>query len=153
MSRMFDIEGVLVAHEEKRAWIMLIVALVVYPVYVVIVLRNAAGGPLVDVPYASTLLWSIGIAIVAHIALDIATSIGTPRAERTKDVRDREIARVGDATGQAFLVIGALAALALALVEADQFWIANVIYLGFVLSAVLGSLTKIAGYREAFQTW
>jgi hypothetical protein len=153
MSRIFDIEGAAVAHEEKRAWIMLIVALVVYPVYVVIVLRDASRGPLVDVTYASTLLWSIGIAIVANTGLDIATSLRTPRAERTKDVRDREIARIGDATGQAFLVIGGLAALALALADADQFWIANVIYLGFVLSGVFGSLTKIAGYHEAFQTW
>jgi hypothetical protein len=142
-----------VAHEEKRAWIMLIVTLVVYPVYVVVVLRDAAGGPLVDVAYASTLLWSIGIAIATNIVLDIATSLGTPRAERTKDVRDREIARIGDATGQAFLVIGAIVALVLALVEADPFWIANVIYLGFVLSAVFGSLTKVAGYHGTFQTW
>jgi hypothetical protein len=37
--------------------------------------------------------------------------------------------------------------------ETDPFWIANVIYLGFVLSAVLGSATKIAGYRGGFQTW
>ena len=141
------------AHQEKRAWIMLVVTLVVYPAYVVIVLRNAAGGPLVDVPYASTLLWSIGIAIAANIVLDIATSLGTPRSEYNADVRDKEIARVGDLTGQSFLVIGALAGMGLAMLEADSFWIANVIYLGFVLSAVLGSLTKIAGYRGGFQTW
>jgi len=141
------------AHQEKRAWIMLVVTLVVYPAYVVIVLRNAAGGPLVDVAYASTLLWSIGIAIAANIALDMATSMGTPRSESKPDVRDREIARVGDLTGQSLLVIGALAGMGLAMLEADSFWIANVIYLGFVLSAVLGSLTKIAGYRGGFQTW
>ena len=141
------------AHQEKRAWIMLVVTLVVYPAYVVIVLRNAAGAPLADVAYASTLLWSIGIAIAANIVLDIATSLGTPRSEYNADVRDKEIARVGDLTGQSLLVIGALAGMGLAMLEADSFWIANVIYLGFVLSAVLGSLTKIAGYRGGFQTW
>jgi hypothetical protein len=141
------------AHEEKRAWIMLVVALVVYAGYVAVVLRNAAGRPLADASYTSTLLWSIGIAIVANIVLDIATSMGTPRSEYKRDVRDREIARVGDLTGQSFLVIGALAGMGLAMLEADSFWIANVIYLGFVLSAVLGSATKIAGYRGGFQTW
>jgi len=141
------------AHQEKRAWIMLVVTLVVYPAYVVIVLRNAAGAPLADVAYASTLLWSIGIAIAANIVLDIATSLGTPRSEYNADVRDKEIARVGDLTGQSLLVIGALAGMGLAMLEADSFWIANVIYLGFVLSAVLGSATKIAGYRGGFQTW
>jgi len=141
------------AHQEKRAWIMLVVTLVVYPAYVVIVLRNAAGAPLADAAYASTLLWSIGIAIAANIVLDIATSMGTPRGEYKADVRDKEIARVGDLTGQSLLVIGALAGMGLALLEADPFWIANVIYLGFVLSAVLGSATKVAGYRGGFQTW
>ena len=97
------------AHQEKRAWIMLVVTLVVYPAYVVIVLRDAAGAPLADVAYASTLLWSIGIAIAANIVLDIATSMGTPRSEYKADVRDREIARIGDLTGQSLLVIGALA--------------------------------------------
>ena len=141
------------AHQEKRAWIMLVVTLVVYPAYVAIVLRKAAGGPLVDVTYASTLLWSIAIAIAANIVLDIVTSLGTPRHEYKPDVRDREIARIGDLTGQSFLVIGALAGMGLAMIEADSFWIANVIYLGFVLSALLGSATKIAGYRGGFQTW
>ena len=35
------------------------------------------------------------------------------------------------------------------MLDIDQFWIANVLYLGFVLSAVLGSLAKIAGYADA----
>ena len=141
------------AHQEKRAWIMLVVTLVVYPAYIVIVLRNAAGAPLADVAYASTLLWSIGIAIAANIVLDIATSMRTPRSEYRADARDKESARVGDLTGQSLLVVGAVAAMALAMLDIDQFWIANVLYLGFVLSAVLGSATKIAGYRGGFQTW
>ena len=141
------------AHQEKRAWIMLVVTLVVYPTYVVVVLRNAAGGPLVDAAYASALLWSIGLAIAANIVIDIATSMRTPRSEYRADARDKEIARVGDLTGQSLLVVGAVAAMALAMLDIDQFWIANVLYLGFVLSAVLGSLAKIAGYRDGFQTW
>jgi hypothetical protein len=30
----------------------------------------------------------------------------------------------------------------------DYFWIANVIYLGFVLSAVAGSVVKLVAYRR-----
>ena len=33
------------------------------------------------------------------------------------------------------------------------FWIANVIYLGFVLSAVVSSILRIALYRGAVQAW
>ena len=141
------------AHQEKRAWIMLVVTVIAYAGYLVVVLRRADGGAVADVAYASALLWSVGLAIVANIVLDVATSIGTPRSEYRMDARDKEIARVGDLTGQSLLVVGAVAAMLLAMLEADQFWIANVLYLGFALSAVLGSLAKIAGYREGFQTW
>ena len=141
------------AHEEKRAWIMLVVTVVAYAAYVVVVLARAGGAPITMTAYVAPLVWSIGLAILANIVLDIATSMGMPRSERRRDTRDKEIARVADLTGQSFLVIGGLAALVLSLVEADWFWISNVLYLGFVLSAVLGSLAKIAGYRDGFQTW
>jgi hypothetical protein len=42
----------------------------------------------------------------------------------------------------------------MALAEWDHFWIANVIYLTFVLSAVVGSVAKIFAYRQGgFQSW
>ena len=141
------------AHQEKRAWIMLVVTVVAYTGYVVVVLRRANGAPLTEVAYAAALIASIVLAIAANIVLDIATSLGTPRSEYKADARDKEIARIGDLTGQSFLVIGALVGMGLAMLDADSFWVANVIYLGFVLSAVLGSATKIAGYRGGFQTW
>ena len=50
-------------------------------------------------------------------------------------------------------MIGGLAGLVLAMVEADWFWIANAIYLGFVLSAMLSSATKIGLYRRGLPTW
>ena len=141
------------AHQEKRAWIMLVVAVVAYAAYVVVVLTRAQGAPITEVAYAAVLIASIVLAIAANIVLDIATSLGTPRSEYKADARDKEIARIGDLTGQSFLVVGALVGMGLAMIDADSFWIANVIYLGFVLSAVLGSATKIAGYRGGFQTW
>jgi hypothetical protein len=46
-----------------------------------------------------------------------------------------------------------VAALLMAMAEWDHFWIANVIYLAFVLSAILGSVAKIVAYRRGFQPW
>ena len=40
------------------------------------------------------------------------------------------------------------APLILAAAEADHFWIANTIYLAFVLSTVTGSVAKIVAYRR-----
>jgi hypothetical protein len=50
-------------------------------------------------------------------------------------------------------VIGAVAGLLLALTEGAYFWIANAIYLGFVLSAVFGSFAKIMLYRKGVPAW
>jgi hypothetical protein len=84
---------------------------------------------------------------------EIAMAVVNPRASRVTDVRDKEIGRLGDHVGQAFGVIGSIAAMLMALAEWNHFWIANVIYLGFVLSAVLGSVTKVVVYRGSFPQW
>ncbi len=140
-------------HIEKRAWIRLVVAVLAYAAYVVAVLRRADGGPLPDVPYTAALLWTVGGAIAASIVAEIGMSIVNPRASRVVDVRDREIGRLGDHTGQAFVVIGAVAAMLMAMAGWDRFWIANVVYLCFVLSAILGGITKIIVYRRSLPEW
>ncbi|MFD5507111.1 hypothetical protein ACFWIB_04965 [Streptomyces sp. NPDC127051] len=142
------------AFQEKRAWIMGVVAIAGYAVYLAVVLGRAGTGvPLPEVAYVVPLLWTVGGAIAASIALSIAAAITSPGEADVKDQRDKEIARLGEYTGQSFLVLGAVTALALSMAEADRFWISNVIYLGFVLSAVLASVVKLAAYRWGFQSW
>ncbi len=118
-----------------------------------IVLSRADGRPLPDVPYAAALLWTVGGAIAASIVAEIALGIVDPSASRARDVRDREIGRLGDHTGHAFVVIGAVAAMLMAMAEWDRFWIANVVYLCFLLSAVLSGISKILMYRGSFPQW
>jgi hypothetical protein len=142
-----------VTHQEKRAWIMLVVSIPAYCVYAGIILSRAGGQPLPQVPYAATLLWTIGASILASIVLEIALGVVNPRASRLKDDRDRQIGRLGDYTGQFFVIIGATAAMLMAMAGWDRFWIANVIYLCFFLSAVLGAATKIIAYRKGFPRW
>ena len=138
------------ALEERRSWAFLVVAVVAYGVYLATVLAGAASAPLVDVDYVPAMLLSIGSAIVAGIVLGIVLGIFTPRRDQPKDVRDRDIAQLGDRVGQSFLVVGGVAALLLAITEAPYFYIANVVYLCFVLSAVLGSVTRVVVYRRGF---
>jgi hypothetical protein len=142
-----------VTHEEKRAWIMLVVSVVAYAIYAVLILGRADGRALADVPYAATLLWTVVAAIVAAILAEIGMAVVNPGASRVKDVRDREIARRGDQIGQAFVVIAAVAAMLMAMAEWDHFWIANVVYLCFTLSAVLGSVAKVGFYRGRLPQW
>ncbi|MEW2136300.1 hypothetical protein AB0892_06770 [Streptomyces sp. NPDC005409] len=141
------------AVEEKRAWIMIVVAIVSYGAYLAVVLGRSGDGPLAQQPYVAALLWTVGASIVASIALHITVAVLSPEEGKTKDQRDREIHHFGEYIGQSFIVIGGVAGLVLAMAEADQFWIANVIYLAFVLSAIVGSMAKVAAYRSGFQPW
>ena len=138
------------AHQEKRAWTMLVVSTVVYAVYVAVILNRAGGHQLTATPYAAALLWTAGAGVVATMVIDMSLGMANPRGSRLKDARDREIGRVGDYTGQSFVIIGATAAMLMAMAGWDRFWIANVIYLCFILSAILGSVTKIIAYRTSF---
>ncbi|MFI1466788.1 hypothetical protein [Streptomyces wuyuanensis] len=141
------------AFEEKRAWVMGVVAVAAYATYLAVVLGRADGVALAEVPYASVLLWSVGAAIAVTIALHIAIALASPGEADVKDERDRAITRFGELTGQSFVVLGGVVALVLAMAEADHFWIANTVYLAFVLSAVLGSVARIGAYRWGFQPW
>jgi hypothetical protein len=41
----------------------------------------------------------------------------------------------------------------MAVADWSPFWIANVIYLGFVLSAVVGGVAKVVVYRAGVPQW
>lgn len=140
-------------HEEKRAWIGLVVAVLGYAAYLAVVLSRVDGRPLPDVPYAAVLLWTVGGAILAAIVAEIVMAAVNPGASRVTDARDREIGRLGDHVGQAFVAIGAVAAMLMAMAGWDHFWIANVIYLFFVLAAIVGGIAKVVVYRRGVPEW
>ncbi|MFI7293921.1 hypothetical protein [Streptomyces sp. NPDC050121] len=141
------------AFEEKRAWILALVTITSYAVYLAVVLGRGGHAPLAHAPYAAALLWTVGAAIAASIALNVIASIVSPEGANLKDQRDGEIHRFGSYIGQSFLVIGGVAGLVLAMARVDQFWIANAIYLAFVLSALLASGAKIVAYRFGLHPW
>ena len=99
-------------------------------------------------PYVAVLLWTCGASIVANTAGRMLAEMARPSDSRRADVRDKEIYRFGEYASRWFLVAGAAAAMLMAMAKWDYFWIANVIYLGFVLWAVGGSALKLAAYRR-----
>jgi hypothetical protein len=141
------------SYEEKNTWMFLAVAVVAYGVYLAVLLSSAAGRPLHEAEYAPAMLSTIGGAIAAGILGSIVISITSGRDAGRADQRDREISRLGEHVGQAFVVLGAVAALVFALLEVDWFWIANVVYLFFVLSAVTGSVARLVAYRRGVPAW
>lgn len=124
--------------EEKRAWVLGPVSILAYVSYLLLIL-------ITDLSYARLLVGTVAGSIVVSIGLHIAVTMRGPH--EPKDERDREIGQFGDRVGQAFLVLGGVVGLILALAQGGYFWIANALYLGFTLSAVFGSVARVCAYR------
>lgn len=136
--------------EEKGTWTYTVIAVVAAVIYFAFVLgqlpQTAAGDIAFQVPLLATIGATIGSSIVAHIVVGIAA----PDDAGKRDQRDSDINRYGEYVGGLVLGIAAVVPLILALAEADHFWIANTIFLAFVLSTTAGSIVKIVAYRRGF---
>ncbi|WP_136053972.1 hypothetical protein [Microbacterium sp. K24] len=139
-------------YEERNAWAGLIISPISMVVYVVLVLHQAAGRPLTDVDWFPLMLWVIGASIVAVIILSIVWGIiagaKDPDGVGRSDIRDRDISRMGGRVEQAFIVIAGLGVIALCAVGADVFWIANTMYAGFAVAALVGGIARVIAYRR-----
>jgi hypothetical protein len=161
MSKKPDIEEVVMSFEEKMTWVSGFVSVLVTGVYFWIVLGRVGSVPVGEIAYQVPMLIAMGAMVVMSIVGAILMSIGTAvSAEITgvgsvkdidrKDERDVHIAQRGDLIGYYVTSAGVLGALALAMLKSDQFWIANAIFAGFMVSSVVGSAYKVFLYRRGF---
>jgi hypothetical protein len=134
------------SYEHRSVWAMLVIAVVGYGVYLSLILSGLDGAPLHEADFVLPMLWTIGGAIVVSIVVHMFLMHPSKREKR--DQRDLEINRFGEFIGHGVLVLGAVIALVVALFELQHFWIANVIYLAFVVSAVVASIAKLVAYRS-----
>jgi len=134
--------------EEKGTWIQAVMVLGVAVVYGWIVMGRAQDAPVEDIAYQAPMLWCIGISVVVSILATIVAAVANPEEADKKDERDREIHRTGEYFGQYLLVLGAVAALGLAMTEQAHFWIAQALFAGFVLQGITSAVVKIRAYRR-----
>ena len=139
------------SYEEKGTWVYLVTSAGGYLVYLVIMAGRLASIPVAEVPYVSVLLWTTGASVLASVIGRTLVETARPSDSRRGDVRDREISRFGEYAARWFVVAGAAAGLVMAMARWEYFWIANVIYLGFVLWAVAGSVMKLVAYRRGLR--
>ena len=138
--------------EERGQWVYLVAIVLTYGAYVAIVLGQVAQTPVADVDYIPVMLFAIGLgialSIVGRIVVEIAGQIREPSDRHDTDVRDRDIGRFGEYFAGTTLGIGMVVPFVLTLAEFEYFWIANAMYLVFVLSALVGSAVKLIAYRR-----
>ena len=138
------------AFEEKSAWIYAAISITFPVIYFAIVLgqlpRVAAGDIQFQVLLLAMVVGAIALTIAAHIVLAVAA----PEDAGKRDQRDKDIYRYGEYVGGLVTSVAAVVPFILTLAEAEHFWIANTLYLAFVLGAASGSIAKIVAYRRGF---
>lgn len=136
------------SYEEKGTWVYLVVTVATYVGYLVVVLGRADGGPLTEVGYVAPMLWAVGISILLVALGRPAFEVLRPSETYRADIRDKDINREGEFIG--FYVLSGLigGVLVLTMLEVDHFWLANAIYLAFVVNAVTSSVVKLVAYRR-----
>ena len=75
--------------EEKGTWVIAIVTVATSVAYAIIVLGRAGPIPLDEVPYVATMLWAIGIGIVASILVRIGVAMVRPRTPTSRTTATR----------------------------------------------------------------
>jgi hypothetical protein len=161
MSKKPDIEEAVMPFEEKFTWVSAVVSAGVAAVYFAFVLGQVRTVPVAEIAYQRQLLIAIGALIALTILGTIAVAIGSAISAQItgsgsvddidrKDERDADINRRGELIGYYVSSAGALGVLALAMLRYDQFWIANALYLSFVVGALVASVAKLVAYRRGF---
>jgi hypothetical protein len=136
------------SYEERGVWAYLFSSAGAYVVYLALVVPKLFHTPVAHVSYlVPLLLTTLGAVIVATVARS-AVEVARPSDSGKPDARDRDIARLGEHAGRWCLIGGSAAGLFMAFSHWDYFWIANVLYLGIVLAAVVGSAFQLVAYRR-----
>jgi hypothetical protein len=155
--------------DEKFTWVSAAVSAGVAAVYFAIVLGQVRTVPVAEIAYQQPLLIAIGslvvLTIVGAIVTAIVTAIGAAVTAEIagegsiedavgdigrSDERDADINRRGELIGYYVSSAGAVGVMALAMLRYDQFWIANALYLSFVLGALVAAVAKLVTYRRGF---
>jgi hypothetical protein len=140
--------------EERAAWAYLMTVVVTTGGYLAVMLPRLLTTPVEQISWVGPLLWTLGLSMVGNIVvtmvLAMASRAGCPDGEVTADVRDREIGRRGGSALMVALSAGFVGALGLAMLDADTFWIGNLLFLCGAAGAVAETTTKIRLYRRGF---
>jgi hypothetical protein len=147
--------------EEKITWVNGLVTIVVPVVYFVVMIGRLQSTSASDIGYQRALIIAIVASVVLTIVGSIAAGIGTGisaelRGRKAaddidrKDERDKTISRRGDLIGYYVASAGMVGVLILTMLETDYFWIANALYLSFVVAMAVSTVVKPVAYRRGF---
>ncbi|MGD2042144.1 MAG: hypothetical protein PVJ28_00725 [Acidimicrobiia bacterium] len=133
---------------ERSAWMMVGTLVIAYGWYLTTVIGQLDGDTIAGIEYQRT-------AVVAAIAVVVLAALSHIVLGATGQTRSKEshsgtaaIKRYARSTGGVVVSAAAVLGMALAMVEADHFWIANVILAGLVVAELAAAGSEILIYRR-----
>ena len=141
------------AFMEKSNWVVLVVAVPTLLVYLALIVPQVLSKPIAGISWVQPMIFAIVGFVVANVLGNVVAAASNPGEADRNDQRDREIDHYGERIGNWLIIAGSIVALVLAMTMADQFWIANAVFLGGMAASIVSSGTKIAAYRGSFQAW
>ena len=169
--RLPDDERVPMTMNERTVWAYLVTVVLTSGVYFTLMVTRLADGPAGEITWVAPMLWTIGASVLCTVLLTIAGMVaGTitstitsvrrgPRGrapvaavaiDTVSDARDKDIDQIGDRASFGVLGVGFAGALVLAMVDADTFWIGNLLFVVGTIGAIVETTTKIRLYRRGF---
>jgi hypothetical protein len=156
---MIDDDRIPATTSERTAWVAAVLTPLTAAGYVIVVAPQLSSTPVAGLGWQTPMLWSIGINFVGTIIVTILVTIvagigaGLRREEldTTSDERDRDIDRYGGRVALSIAAGGLLAALVLAMLELDPFWIGSAAFLIGAIGATAGAIAQLRAYRGAFR--
>ncbi|WP_273652627.1 hypothetical protein [Cellulomonas fimi] len=145
-----DDEHVPLTYGERTAWTTAVTVPLGTLGYLVVVVPRALREPVADVAWAGPMLWAMGFTLVASIVGAILLALVTRDHDTSQDVRDTQIERYGDRIALVATAVGAVAVLALAMLEVDWFWIGSTLFLLGAIGTTWGAVAQLRAYRGAF---
>lgn len=140
---------------ERAAWVAAVLTPLATAGYFAVVLPQLADTRVADLAWQAPMLWSMGLNFVGTIVVTIVAGVGAglrrEQLDTSSDVRDRDIDRYGSRVALTIAAGGLLAALVLAMLELDPFWIGSAAFLIGAIGATAGAIAQLRAYRGVFR--
>lgn len=133
--------------QEKSTLAMTGILVLVFGWYFALVLGQVASTAPGEIAYQGVMIPVIILLIVLAAVAHAIIAIAKP-ADADDDERDRAINLRGNQVAGYALAVGTVAGLGLAMVDADAFWIAQVLLAGLVIAEIAEGLTRLVLYRR-----
>lgn len=134
--------------QQKSTLAMTSILVLVFGWYFTLVFGELASTPASEIAYQGLMIPVIILLVVLAAVAHAVIAICAPAEADTHDERDRLIGLRGQQVAQYVLATGTVAGLGLAMVEANAFWIAQVLLAGLVLAEITEGVTRLVLYRR-----